>query len=133
MKAYILAIAVSILLSAIYAVQNSEEITVRFFAAWTFRQGIWEAILFSGGVLLMWLFSVYGSVESYRSNRRTVREKDRRISELEEEKKSLLSAIAMTPREHEERVQTVHEREAAPVSDPFERETDEEQKGTESE
>ncbi|MDR3353682.1 MAG: LapA family protein [Synergistaceae bacterium] len=93
MKVYILAIAVSILLTAIYSVQNSDEITVRFFSAWTFRQGVWEAVLFSGGAVIMWLFSVFGSWEMYLKNKKIIKEKDKRISELEEEKKSLFSAI----------------------------------------
>jgi cbb3-type cytochrome oxidase subunit 3 len=93
MKVYILAIAVSVLLTAIYSIQNSQEITVRFFSSWTFRQGVWEAVLFSGGVVLMWLFSILGSWEIYRKNRKIIKEKDKRISELEEEKKSLFSAI----------------------------------------
>jgi hypothetical protein len=99
MKVYILAIAVSILMTAIYSIQNAEEITVRFFSSWTLRQGVWEAVLFSGGVVIMWIFSMFGSWEMYIKNKKVIKEKDKRIAELEEEKKSLLSAMRMTPNE----------------------------------
>ncbi|MDR1482231.1 MAG: LapA family protein [Synergistaceae bacterium] len=103
MKVHILAIAVSILLTAIYSIQNSQEITVRFFSTWTFRQGVWEAILFAGGVLIMWISSMFGSWDTYVRNKKVVKEKDKRIAELEEERKSLISAIRMTPNEAADR------------------------------
>jgi uncharacterized membrane protein YciS (DUF1049 family) len=91
---YILAIAVSILLAAIYASQNAAEISVRFFMfEKNFQQGIWEAILFSTGAVIMWFFSVLAAFESYSRNRKVTMDLNKKIASLEEDKKSLLETL----------------------------------------
>jgi uncharacterized integral membrane protein len=91
---YILALAFSILLSAVYAFQNSGDIYVRFLVfERVFPQGVWEALLFSAGVLLMWIFSIFASLEGRAKYKGIIKEKDLKITGLEEEKKSLLSAF----------------------------------------
>lgn len=94
MRSYILAIAVALFLSAAYAIQNDAEVTVYFFGLRrAFPQGWWDIAFFAAGALLMWLFSIVGSLEIVKTNRRETKERDRRIAALEEEKKSLLAAL----------------------------------------
>ncbi|MDR2779578.1 MAG: LapA family protein [Synergistaceae bacterium] len=94
MRSYLLGIVVAILLSAIYAFSNTGAITVSFLnLKRDFPQGIWEILLFAAGAVLMWLFSVAASFELYAANRKKNRETAKRIAELEEEKKSLLTAL----------------------------------------
>jgi uncharacterized integral membrane protein len=91
---YVLAIAFSILLSAVYAFQNAGDIYVKFLVfERTFPQGVWEALLFSAGVLLMWVFSIFASLESRARYKGLIKERDLKIASLEDEKKSLLSAF----------------------------------------
>jgi uncharacterized integral membrane protein len=91
---YILAIAFSILLSAVYAFQNASDIYVKFLMfERSFPQGVWEALLFSAGVLLMWVFSIFASLEGRAKYRAMIKERDQKIAGLEEEKKSMLSAF----------------------------------------
>ena len=98
MRSYILAIAVSMLLAAAYAFQNTSEITVRFFAFQrAFPQGVWEIVLFSIGALLMWFFSILASIETHTTHRSQVKERDKKIAELEAEKSSLLNAFRHLP------------------------------------
>ena len=95
MLTYILAIAFSILLSAVYAFQNSGDIYVRFLVfERVFPQGVWEALLFSAGVLLMWIFSIFASLEGRAKYKSIIKEKDLKIAGLEEERKSLLSLLS---------------------------------------
>lgn len=94
MRSYVLAVAVAMLLSAVYAFQNTAEITVRFLMLERkLPQGVWEVIIFSVGAFLMWLFSIIASLEIRSRNNRQIKERDKRIAELEEEKKSLLTAF----------------------------------------
>jgi uncharacterized integral membrane protein len=94
MKSYLLGILVTMIISAVYAISNTEQITVNFLMLNTaVPQGIWEIILFSLGALLMWLFSVGASIETYSSNRKAAKEMKAKIAELEEEKKSLLLTL----------------------------------------
>jgi uncharacterized integral membrane protein len=91
---YILAIAVSILFAAIYSYQNAAEISVRFFMfERNFPQGIWEAILFSLGSVIMWFFSVLSAFEVYSKNKKVTMELNKKIEGLEEDKKSLLETL----------------------------------------
>jgi uncharacterized membrane protein YciS (DUF1049 family) len=91
---YILAIAFSILLSALYAFQNAGDIYVKFIVfERQFPQGVWEALLFSAGVVLMWIFSLFASFETRGRFKAKIKEKDLKITQLEEEKKSLLLAF----------------------------------------
>jgi uncharacterized integral membrane protein len=94
MKSYLLGILVTMIISAVYAISNTEQITVNFLMLNTaLPQGIWEIILFSLGALLMWLFSVGASIEMYSSNRKAAKEMKAKIAELEDEKKSLLLTL----------------------------------------
>lgn len=94
MFSYILAIAFSILLSAVYAFQNAADISVKFLMfERSFPQGVWEALLFSAGVLLMWVFSILASLEGRAKYKSMIKERDQKIAGLEDEKKSLLSAF----------------------------------------
>jgi len=95
MRSYILAVAVAMLISAVYAFQNAAEITVQFLMfSRKFPQGVWEVIVFSAGAFLMWFFSVIASVEIHTKHTKQIKERDKRIAELEDEKKSLLTAFA---------------------------------------
>jgi uncharacterized integral membrane protein len=94
MKSYILGMMVAIVLSAAYAFSNTGEISVSFLSfEYNFPQGIWEVFLFASGALIMWFFSVAASFELYSSNRKKNREMAKRIAELEDEKKSLLTTL----------------------------------------
>ena len=100
MKSYALAIALSMLISAIYAIQNTQEITVRFlFFEGVYAQGLWEVILFSAGAVLMWFFSLLALLEVRSKYRGQIRERDKKIASLEEERNSLLLAFRGTGRE----------------------------------
>ncbi len=95
MKSYALAVALAMLLAAVYAFQNAGEIIVRFLV-WerTIPQGIWEVLLFAAGGILMWLVSLFALMETRGKYVRQVREKEKKIRELEEEKASLLAAMS---------------------------------------
>jgi uncharacterized integral membrane protein len=98
MRSYILAIAVSMLLAAVYAFQNTSEIAVRFLMfERLLPQGVWEIILFSLGAVIMWFFSILASVEIHSAHRSQVNERDKKIAALEEEKSSLLNAFKYLP------------------------------------
>lgn len=94
MRSYALAIAASMLLAAIYVFQNVGEVTVRFFVfEHVFPQGVWEVLLFSVGAVIMWTFSLFASLELRAKYRSQIKDRDKKIAALEEEKSSLLSAI----------------------------------------
>lgn len=94
MRSYALAITASMLLSAIYVFQNVGDVTVRFFIfEHVFPQGVWEALLFSAGAVLMWFFSIFASLELRVKYRSQLKDRDKKIKVLEEEKTSLLAAI----------------------------------------
>ncbi|MDR3331390.1 MAG: LapA family protein [Synergistaceae bacterium] len=91
---YLLVMAVSVLVSAIYSIQNPTDITVRFIVfERTFRQGLWEAGIFSAGVVLMWLFSLIARFSIYSKSRKEIKECNKRILQLEDEKKSLMEVL----------------------------------------
>ncbi|MDO9508156.1 MAG: LapA family protein [Thermovirgaceae bacterium] len=94
MKSYALAIAVSMLLAAVYGFQNSADVLVKFLL-WevALPQGIWEVMLFAAGGVLMWMVSLLALMESRSKYSRQVKEKETRIKELEEERTSLMGAI----------------------------------------
>jgi uncharacterized integral membrane protein len=94
MRSYLLGIVVAVLLSAVYAFSNTGEVSVRFLnLEHDFPQGIWEICLFAAGALIMWFFSVAASFELYAANRKKNRETAKKIAELEDEKKSLLTTL----------------------------------------
>jgi uncharacterized membrane protein YciS (DUF1049 family) len=94
MKSYFLGIVVAIALSAVYVTYNTAEITVNYlgFQA-TFNQGIWDVFLFGAGAIIMWVLSLAASFETYTANKKRTQELNKKIEELENEKKSLLSAL----------------------------------------
>jgi len=96
-RSYALAIAVAMLVSALYAFQNSQEVLVKFFS-WerTLPQGVWEVLIFAAGGVLMWLVSLFALMESRAKLVKQLKEKDKRIKELETEKESLIRAIGET-------------------------------------
>lgn len=103
MKSYILAIAATMFLSALYAFQNLGDVTVRFLMfEWSFPQGVWDVMLFACGAVLMWIFSVFSGIEIRGKYKKTIKEKDERISALEKEKITLLETLSSTRRYHEE-------------------------------
>jgi len=94
MKSYALAVAIAMLLAAVYAFQNTTEILVRF-VIWEIAvpQGIWEVMLFAAGGVLMWLVSIFAMMESRSGYSKKIREKEARLKELEEERASLMGAL----------------------------------------
>lgn len=136
MKSYALAVALAMLLAATYAFQNTGEILVRFLI-WerTIPQGIWDVLLFAAGGVLMWFVSLFALLETRGKYVRQVREKDKRIKELEEERTSLMNAFR-TQQEPKGPVeqQSVSEPPAEevslkPVDDTFQEEGDERKTG----
>jgi uncharacterized integral membrane protein len=94
MKSYALAVAIAMLLAAVYAFQNTTEILVRF-VIWEIAvpQGIWEVMLFAAGGVLMWLVSIFAMMESRSGYSKKLKEKEARVKELEEERGSLMGAL----------------------------------------
>ncbi len=94
MKSYALAIAVSMLLAAVFAFQNTADVMVKFLL-WevALPQGIWEVMLFAAGGVLMWMVSLFALMEGRSRYTRQIREKEKRIKELEEERASLMGAF----------------------------------------
>jgi uncharacterized integral membrane protein len=94
MKSYALAVAVAMLVAAVYAFQNTTEILVQF-VIWKIAvpQGIWEVMLFAAGGVLMWLVSIFAMMESRSGYSKKIKEKEARLKELEEERASLMGAL----------------------------------------
>jgi len=105
MKSYALAIALAMLVAAVYAFQNTGEVLVRFLI-WelSFPQGIWEVMLFAAGGVLMWLVSLFASMESRSKYLRQAKEKEARIKDLENEKSTLVEALRFSGERHEAEV-----------------------------
>ena len=94
MKSYTLAVALAMLLSALYAFQNPGDVTVRFLLYdRTVPQGLWEVLLFSSGAVLMWVFSLAALLEVRKKYRGQIKALEKRAEGLEEERKSLLAAL----------------------------------------
>lgn len=94
MKSYALAIAMAMLLAAVYAFQNTGEVLVKFLL-WevALPQGIWEVMIFAAGGVLMWMVSLFAMIESRSKYVKQIKEKDAKIKSLEEEHASLMGAI----------------------------------------
>ncbi|MGI6792250.1 LapA family protein [Aminivibrio sp.] len=84
MRNYLLAVAFTALLAAVYSVQNAGYVTVRFLF-WTrdVPQGIWEAAIFAAGCVVMWLLSLFGSMEMRDRCMEKVSDLEARIGKLE--------------------------------------------------
>ncbi len=94
LKSYILAIVLTMFLSALFAFQNIGEVTVRFLIfEWTLPQGVWEVVLFSSGAAIMWFFSLFSVFEVRSKYKKELKQKDEKIAALEQEKKAILDSF----------------------------------------
>ena len=94
MKSYFLGIVVAIGVAVAYVTHNTADITISFFRYQnSVNQGIWEIFLFGAGALIMWVLSLCASIESYMAKKKRIRELNKKIEDLESEKKSLLIAL----------------------------------------
>ena len=107
MKSYILAIVLTMFLSALFAFQNIGDVTIRFLIVeWTQPQGVWEVVLFSSGAAIMWFFSLFSVFEVRSKYKKELKQKDEKIAALEQEKKTILdSFVAKTQAASESRPQ----------------------------
>lgn len=95
MKSYILAITVTMFLSALFAFQNIGDVTVRFLIfEWVFPQGVWEVLVFCAGAAIMWVFSIFSVFEVRGKYKHELKVKDEKIVSLENEKKTILESIS---------------------------------------
>lgn len=95
MKSYILAIVITMFLSALFAFQNIGDVTVRFlFFEWTLPQGVWEVVLFSSGAALMWFFSLFSVFEVRSRYKKELKARDEKIASLEQEKKTMFESLS---------------------------------------
>lgn len=95
MKSYILAITVTMFLSALFAFQNIGDVTVRFLVfEWVLPQGVWEVLVFCAGAAIMWIFSIFSMFEVRGKYKKELKAKDEKIAAAEREKKTILESIA---------------------------------------
>ncbi len=96
MKSYILAITITMFLSALFAFQNIGDVTVRFLVfEWEFPQGVWEVFIFCTGAAIMWIFSIFSMFEVRGKYKRELKLRDEKITAAENEKKMILESIAI--------------------------------------
>lgn len=94
LKSYVLAIVLTMFLSALFAFQNIGDVTVKFiFWEWMLPQGVWEVVLFSTGAAVMWFFSLFSVFEVRSKFKKQLKEKDEKIASLEQEKKAILDSV----------------------------------------
>lgn len=87
MKSYILAITVTMFLSALFAFQNIGDVTVRFLIfEWVLPQGVWEVLVFCAGAAIMWIFSIFSMFEVRGKYKKELKAKDEKIAAVEREK-----------------------------------------------
>ncbi|MCR5336805.1 MAG: LapA family protein [Synergistes sp.] len=95
MKSYILAIVLTMFLSALFAFQNIDDVTVRFLIfEKVFPQGVWEVVLFSTGAAIMWFFSLFSVFEVRSKLKKEIKARDEKIEALEREKKAIIDSLA---------------------------------------
>lgn len=95
MKSTMLAIIVTMVISAIYSVQNIGTVTIRFLIfKWSFPQGVWDIVLFCSGAVMMWLFSLLASREVRNKYKCEVKELKEKLESMEQDKKDLIASIA---------------------------------------
>ncbi len=94
MKSYVLAITLAMLVAAGFVFQNPGSVTVSFLM-WSreLPQGVWEVVLFAAGGILMWGVSLVAMFEERNRYRRQIRNLERRVGELQEERDSLVGAL----------------------------------------
>lgn len=94
MKSYVLAITVTMFLSALFAFQNIGDVTVKFLLfEKNLPQGVWEVFIFCSGAALMWIFSLLSIFEVRGKYKDKLKKSDNKINELESENKKLLDSI----------------------------------------
>ncbi|OUO91885.1 LapA family protein [Cloacibacillus sp. An23] len=94
MKSYVLAIVLTMFLSALFAFQNIGDVNVKFIIwQWTLPQGVWEVALFSLGAAVMWFFSLFSVFEVRSKLKKQMKEKEGKIAALEQEKKAILDSV----------------------------------------
>lgn len=97
MKSYVLAITLTMFLSALFAFQNIGDVTVRFLVfEWVFPQGVWEVLVFCAGSAIMWIFSMFSLFEVRGKYKRELKLKDDKILSLESEKKMIIESMAVS-------------------------------------
>ncbi|NLX84675.1 MAG: LapA family protein [Synergistaceae bacterium] len=95
MRSYILAITVTMFLSALFAFQNIGDVTVRFLIfEWVLPQGVWEVVVFCSGAAIMWIFSIFSMFEVRSKYKKELKVKEERIVTIENEKKTILESVA---------------------------------------
>lgn len=95
LKSYVLAIVLTMFLSALFAFQNIGDVTVKFILwKWIFPQGVWEVVLFSAGAAIMWFFSLFSVFEIRSKHKKQLKEKDEKIAAIEQEKRAILDSVA---------------------------------------
>ncbi len=95
MKSYILAITITMFLSALFAFQNIGDVTVRFLIfEWVLPQGVWEVLVFCTGAAIMWIFSIFSMFEVRSKYKKELKAKDEKIAAVEKEKKTILESVA---------------------------------------
>lgn len=95
MKSYVLAITLTMFISALYAFQNLGDVTVKFLIfERVFPQGVWDVLLFAGGAVLMWIFSLFSSAETRGKYKKIIKEKNEKIAAVEKEKAALLESLS---------------------------------------
>ena len=95
MKSYILAITVTMFLSALFAFQNIGDVTVMFIIfEWVLPQGVWEVLVFCAGAAIMWIFSIFSMFEVRGKYKKELKAKDEKIAAVEREKKTILESVA---------------------------------------
>lgn len=102
MKSTMLAIVITMFISALYSFQNLDPIKVKFFVfEGSFPQGVWEVVLFCAGVVLMWIFSMFASLETRGKYKKLLKEKDEKLKAADEEKKSIIASVAAASKNSE--------------------------------
>ena len=108
MKCTMLAIVITMSVSALYSFQNLDTVRVRFlFSEWNFPQGVWEIVLFCAGVILMWLLSLLAQLEKRNKYKRQIKELNDKLHAIEEEKKNIVAAVPDVPSDNANLEQSV--------------------------
>ena len=108
MKCTMLAIVITMSVSALYSFQNLDTVRVCFlFSEWNFPQGVWEIVLFCAGVILMWLLSLLAQLETRNKYKRQIKELNDKLHAIEEEKKNIVAAVPDVPSDNANLEQSV--------------------------
>ncbi len=110
MKCTMLAIVITMSVSALYSFQNLDIVKVRFlFSEWNFPQGVWEVVLFCAGVILMWLLSLLAQLETRNKYKRQIKELNDKLYAIEEKKKNIVAAVSNVPSNSADSIQSAFE------------------------